>query len=71
MICENIKALCTKNGISLSELERATGIGNGVIRRWNDMSPRLDLITRVAEYFGVTVDYLQRATDSDEPVDSG
>lgn len=58
MIVNNIKALCKQKGVSLSEVERATGLGNGVIRRWDEGSPRLDRIKLVADYFGVTVDSL-------------
>lgn len=60
MVLDNIKKLCAERNMTLAELERATGIGNGVIRAWNDHSPRLDLVKRVADTFGVTVDDLMR-----------
>ena len=58
MILENIRRLCAAKGISLAALERETGIGNGVIARWGEGSPRVTLLKRVADYFGVTVDEL-------------
>lgn len=58
MILKNIKRLCSVKGISLAALEKATGIGNGVIARWGEGLPRVDLLKRVADYFGVTVDEL-------------
>ena len=60
MILANIKRLCESKGVSLAALERATGIGNGVIARWGEGSPRVDLLKRVADYFGTTVDELLR-----------
>ena len=60
MIVANIKALCKAKRVSLAEVERATGLGNGVIRRWDEVSPRLESAKRVADYFGVTVDELLR-----------
>ena len=58
MILQNIKRLCLDNSITIAELERKTGIGNGVIARWADGRPRVDLLKRVADYFGCTVDDL-------------
>ena len=58
MILQNIKRLCLDNSITIAELERKTGIGNGVISRWADGRPRVDLLKRVADYFGCTVDDL-------------
>ncbi len=58
MIVANIKALCQEKRVSLAEVERATGLGNGVIRRWDEVSPRVESVKRVADYFGVTVDDL-------------
>lgn len=59
MLLENIKHLCKKNGTSVSALEKSIGIGNGVIGKWvPGISPRVDTVKAVADYFGVTVDDL-------------
>lgn len=58
MILENIRALCKEREISLFALEKATGIGNGTIARWNESSPRIDSLQAVADFFGVTVNDL-------------
>ena len=63
MILANIKRLCAENHISIAELEKRVGLGNGVIARWGKGSPRLDLAKKVADYFGVTVDDLLRKED--------
>lgn len=60
MIATNIKRLCDARGTTFCEVERATGLGNGVIRRWDESSPRIDKLKLVADYFGVTVDELMK-----------
>ena len=58
LIANNIRKLCQKNNTSIWALERATGIGNGVIARWEHSSPGVMKLKLVADYFGVTVDDL-------------
>ena len=58
MIVKNIKRLCEERNTSLWALERATGIGNGVIARWDKATPRIDGIQKVADYFGVPLESL-------------
>lgn len=66
MISANIRRLCASEGITLAALERKVGIGNGVIARWCGQLgepeakgfPRVDILKKVADYFGVTVDDL-------------
>lgn len=57
MIYERIMSLCHDRDISVRQLERCAGIGNGVIGGWRDSSPRVDKLKKVADFFGVTVDY--------------
>ena len=58
MLVQNIQARCKLAGISISALEKAVGLGNGVISRWDASSPRLENVQIVAKYFGVSVDDL-------------
>ena len=58
MLVENIQRLCKEKGTSLKALERDTNLGNGVIARWAHSSPRVDSLSKVADYFGVTIDEL-------------
>ncbi len=53
-----IKELCKNQGISIAELERKAGIGNGIIARWNKSTPSSDNLKKVADCLGVTLDYL-------------
>lgn len=57
MIYEKIKELAEKDGISIASLERKLSIGNGTIRKWNEASPTLENISKVARYFEVSVEY--------------
>lgn len=56
---KRIKALCKLNKISIASLEKALGFGNGTIGRWGKgSSPTVENLKRVADFFGVTVDFL-------------
>lgn len=46
--------------MTLAELERTIGLGNGTIRRWSEHSPRVDNVKQVADFFKVSVDDLLR-----------
>lgn len=57
MIYEIIKAMCEKQGISLAELERRAGLGNGAVGKWNDdkVKPNFESLEKVAAALGVSV----------------
>lgn len=57
-ICENVQSLCKKNKLPVSHLEKELSLANGSIRRWNDSSPSIDKLQKVADYFKVSIDYL-------------
>ena len=58
-LSERIKKLCATKGITLAELERILGLGNGSIRKWEIVSsPSVANLQKVADYFGVSTDYL-------------
>lgn len=58
MLYENIKILCDKNNISIPQLERELSFGAGTIYKWQSVSPSIDNLQKVAEYFKVTIDSL-------------
>lgn len=58
MLVEKIQSLCRQKGTTLCAVERELGIGNGVIAKWANSSPRVGSLKKVADYFGVTVDEL-------------
>lgn len=63
MIYEQILALCKERRVSIARLERECGLGNATIRGWEKSSPTVEKLKRVADYFGVTVDYLLTAKE--------
>lgn len=60
MICENVKAVAEKKGITISELEERAGISKGSIYKWNAHSPTVANLKKVADVLGVTVNRLIR-----------
>ncbi|WP_159441931.1 helix-turn-helix domain-containing protein [Clostridium sp. Marseille-P2415] len=51
--------LISQNNTSQSELEKALGFGKGTITKWKGTTaPSADKLLKIAEYFGVTIDYL-------------
>ncbi len=64
---DRIRALANQKGMSLPTLESELGLGNGTISRWAKSSPNTEKISRVADYFHVSVDYLiGRETNDDD-----
>ena len=62
---ERIQFLCKKNGITSKSLEEHLGFGKGYISKIDKAAPNLSKIKPIADYFGVTVDYL--LSGKDEP----
>lgn len=60
---EKIKELTMKKKISVRELEKRLGYSNGYFSKWKTVSPNSDGLSKVADYFGVSTDYLLGRTD--------
>ena len=58
MVFKKISELCKEKGMSIAKLEKETGISNGTIGKWSKSSPTAEKLERVADFFGVSVDYL-------------
>lgn len=58
MIYERIKAEADQMGLTIAELEKQAGLGNGVIGGWRTASPNARKLEAVADTLGVSVDYL-------------
>lgn len=58
MVYDNIIRLCQERKIRVSRLEKELGLGNATIRGWATYNPRVDLLKKVADFFGVTIDEL-------------
>ncbi len=65
---ENIKRLCSEQGLTIQQLEAKAGIAECTIGRWGKdgkLQPSIDKVKRVADVLGVTVDeLLKEASDN-------
>ena len=62
---DRVKALAKKHGISLPALESELGFGNSTIVKWDKSTPNAEKLNAVAQYFGVTMDYLLNGTEGE------
>lgn len=59
IIYQRIMDLCTERHINKTILERECGFSQNSINKWQSRSyPAADKLIKVADYFGVSVDYL-------------
>ena len=70
-IVEIIKNMCSKNNITIKELEEKTGLSNGSIGKWDTSSPKISNIIKIADYFNVSVDYLLGRNNNFSLLNSG
>jgi transcriptional regulator with XRE-family HTH domain len=57
-VVDRVRELCKKKDTNLNALEKELGFGRSTISKWEKVSPSIDKLTRVANYFHVSVDYL-------------
>lgn len=69
-VLQRIKDLASLRGISLAELERQTQLSSGSITKWDKSSPSADKLNKIADFFGVSVDYLLGRTDNQTNTDN-
>ena len=55
---DRIKKLAEARQMTIQELERELGFGNGTIGKWRTKQPKLPNVKKVADFFGVTIDSL-------------
>lgn len=58
MLLEQIKIQCKKHNTSVVKLEDELGFGRGTIYKWENVSPTIQNLKKVADYFGCTIDDL-------------
>ena len=49
---------CWDKRITVADLERNVGLSNGAVSKWKNVSPRLESIQKVANYFECSIDDL-------------
>ena len=73
MFAERLKQLRKSNGITQEQLAAIIGVERSSVGKYEGRSqtiPSDDVKYRIAEYFGVTVDYLMGYTDNPKPARS-
>ena len=61
---QRIMELCRDRGITVTKLAEDVGLSDSLIRKWKSAgSPSISKIRKIAEYFGVSVDYLIGMSD--------
>lgn len=64
---EIIKGLSKDKKISIRQLEMKFGYSNGYLAKWKNNTPNSDELTRLADYFDVSVDYLLGREQKSDP----
>jgi len=57
-LVEKIQQLADMKSVKISAIERELDFGRSSIYKWNKNSPSIDKLIKVADYFGVSLDYL-------------
>jgi len=61
---ERVRELCQKQGISLNDLENKLELGKNSLYGLKKSLPNSKLVSKVADYFDVSIDYLLGRTDN-------
>ena len=69
-VFERIEELRKTQNLSQGKLEKELGFSNGSISKWRNSTPTYERLQKVADYFGVTVDYLMTGENSAEKKES-
>ena len=54
---EKIKRLAESQGETITAVEKACGLAQGAIRKWEGSMPKADNLKKVADHFGVRIEY--------------
>lgn len=64
-VFERIENLRKSKGISQGKLEKELGFSNGSISKWKNSTPTPERLQKLADYFGVSMDYLLNGTEGE------
>lgn len=63
-IYDNIKKICKDKCLSISSLENQAGLSNGSISKWQQKSPKVDNLAKVASVLDVSIEFILNGTES-------
>lgn len=67
MLYNNVKKLCDEKNIAISQMERDLSFPRSSICKWNDNTPSVIKVQKVADYLNVPIEKLL-AEDTTQPV---
>lgn len=67
---ERVKQLCKEKGITMKKLEQEIGVSQNLSYRWKNTNPSAENLFKLAEYFGVSTDYILTGEDDGVSRDS-
>lgn len=62
-IYERVQRLAKNQGLSVRELGNKLNIGPTTLYKWKKQTPKSDILIKVADFFGVSTDYLLGRSD--------
>lgn len=62
---ERIEQLRKNRKISQGNLEKELGFSNGSISKWRNSAPTTERLQKIADYFGVSIDYLMTGEEKE------
>lgn len=72
MFKEQFIKLCNEKGVAPTVVCQSIGLSNAAFSKWGDESiPRRATLQKLADYFGVSVDYLLGNTEKEKPSEEG
>lgn len=73
MFYDRFKALCDQRGISCNRAALEMGLSNATPTAWKKrgLTPKADTLAVIANYFGVTTDYLLGEESKKSPTSNG
>ncbi|MBP2058633.1 transcriptional regulator with XRE-family HTH domain [Lactobacillus colini] len=66
-VFDRIKKLAERHGKSIVDVEAELGLSKNYLYKWKKSSPSSDKLTKVADYFKTSTDYLLGRTDDPSP----
>lgn len=68
-VFDRIEQLRKTQNLSQGKLEKELGFSNGSISKWRNSTPTYERLQKVADYFGVSVEYLMTGEAPEEKTD--
>ena len=66
---DRIKALCKQKGVTITGTEKDLGFARGSLCKVDTNKPSMERVNKLADYFGVSVEYLMTGETTEEKKD--